>query len=766
MEHEKLQKRIDQWFQRDTKETFLERIKYTFESEKMFEQEQDAVRYGHTLDYILKNISVVLDPDAEIVGQVKLELPTDEQIKEIDDIYKKWWTIPTEERHKKVLFYYSEEWLRCRPYWIFSLGHLGLDWESILALGFGGLKQKARAKLEKSCNQKQKDFLSGAMIIYDAFTAYCLRYADEAQKAGKKKTAETLRHISLKPAENFAQALQLLWIIVLVLQKVCGCGVLNCSRMDKYLRPLYEKGINDGTLTKEKAVELLEEFFYRNNEIMMQTDHMSTEIAPTAHTLELSFDDPNYVTLGGKNPDGTSAVCELSFLIIQAARNLKLRNPFLVIRYHEGIDEEFWRYSCEALRDGTTIVFYNDETMIPALKYFNVEEPEVYDYGFFGCNNPIITPHEGGLRQVWMNLVKPLELALNEGDYPMQPRKNGEKRDCEFDIDDRMIGIMKGAYYGAKTKPIDHIRTMEEFLAVYEEQLNYLMCEFRKGFEHDFEIEQDCTFGKIRIEDCFLRGTVDHAVTWTEGGTKYHKVIAQGCGLATVINALYVIDQVVFKRKEMTLRELADILKNNYRGHEELALKFKNKYAKFGNDCEDVDKFAKIVTDMFIRTIDNNNGPEYLYQLWPAYSTDRDFTTMGQYVGATADGRFAKEQISENQSPVVGTDTAGLTALLNSLAKIPFDKITGGPLNLMIHPSAVSGKDGLKAMCALFQTYMQKGGMQLQPNIVGAETLKCAQKTPDKYRTLSVRVTGYSAFFVEMGKKAQNEMIKRTEHMV
>lgn len=150
--------------------------------------------------------------------------------------------------------------------------------------------------------------------------------------------------------------------------------------------------------------------------------------------------------------------------------------------------------------------------------------------------------------------------------------------------------------------------------------------------------------------------------------------------------------------------------------------------------------------------------------MWPTYSTDRDFTTMGGFVGATPDGRRACEQLSENQSATTGKDLSGTTALLNSVAKVPFEYITGGPLNLRLHPSAVAGEDGLAVMSALFGTYMKKGGMQLQVNVVDAETLKEAQVIPEKYRSLCVRVTGYSAFFVEMGKKAQNELIERTEH--
>ncbi len=247
------------------------------------------------------------------------------------------------------------------------------------------------------------------------------------------------------------------------------------------------------------------------------------------------------------------------------------------------------------------------------------------------------------------------------------------------------------------------------------------------------------------------------------GGTKYHKVIAQGSGLATVVDSLYAMDKLLFQDKRMTPGELAELLEGNFQSDELLGMTLKKKYGKFGNDIEEVDRFAEKVVKIFTDVIAEYNGDQYLYQFFPTVSTDRDFTTMGLYVGATPDGRKMGEQISENQSPTQGMDMAGLTALLNSVSKIPFELITGGPLNVRIHPGSVKGEGGLKNMAALFKTYMQKRGLQLQVNVVDSEMLRSAQADPKKYRNLCVRVTGYSAFFVEMGKKAQEELIARTE---
>ena len=767
MVRRELKKRIEKWFDRDYRETFMERIDLVMEAEQLYQHEKEGLAYGHTLAHILESISQPLEDSELLAGAVAMRIPTEEEEKTIREVYKRWWDIPVEERHKKIFFYYSENWLRCRPYWFPSFGHLALDWEGLLSNGLGSMEYKARERMkDEALTEDQKGFLEGTVLCYQAVSAYIERYAQTAEKKGRSGMAEDLRQIAYGEARTFAQALQLLWMIILIAQKVCGCGVLNLSRMDQYLYPLYERDLREGRLTYEKARELIDEFFFKNNEIMVQTDHMSIETDSTDYTLEVAFDDPNYLILAGKKADGTGGVNPLSWLMVESAEELKLRNPFVVVRYYHGIPTKFWQLVCNAMRNNATIVIYNDETMLPALKHYGVEEPEVYDYGFYGCNDPNIPGDEGGLRQLWFNLVKPLELALNQGDYPMEPRGNSSPRDCQFGPEDRMTGLMTGAYYGIKSKAPEEIRSMDELLEVYEEQLMYLLGEFRKGFEVDFEAEQKETKSRMRIEDCFLRGTVDNAQTWTMGGTKYHKIVAQGCGIATVINALYAIEKLVFTDKEFTLRELSDILRDDFSGNDMLALRLRKKLDKFGNDIDAVDKYAKIVTDLYVRGIERYNGEGYLYQMWPTYSTDRDFTTMGRYVGATPDGRRAGEPISENQSPSEGSDINGITAMLNSVSKIPFDRITGGPLNLRLHPSAVQGDEGLNALCALFQTYMENGGMQLQINVVDAETLRSAQCDPEKYKTLCVRVTGYSAFFVEMGRKAQDELIARTEQMV
>jgi formate C-acetyltransferase len=256
---------------------------------------------------------------------------------------------------------------------------------------------------------------------------------------------------------------------------------------------------------------------------------------------------------------------------------------------------------------------------------------------------------------------------------------------------------------------------------------------------------------------------MEKALTWNDGGSLYNVMTVQGSGLATVVDALAAIKKIVFTDQEMSLANLADVLNQNFDGNENLQNRLKYHLPKFGNDIEWVDWLAQKVVKIFCDEVAAQNNGNYIYNFLPTLSTDRDFTGMGKIVGASADGRNAGDPISENQSPTLGAEREGITALLNSVSKIPFNRITGGPLNLKIHPSAVQGEDGLKALAALLKTYMEMGGLQVQLNILSRQQLLDAQKHPEKYEGLCIRVTGYSAYFVQMGKKAQDEVIRRTE---
>lgn len=772
-----VKKSIENWFEKSDEATFFERIVLQEEAVKKYTDEPYSIRFGHILAHILEHMSIVINPEETLVGSVKEIIPDAEQRAWAEGLSDTWWgpDVPEEKRQEQVSFYFSPGWVRRRNPVFFSLGHLGYDWQTIIDRGLGWYTEQVKTMLAESVYAEDVDrtnFLKGALISYEAHTRFILRYAQQAEelaftssdeKERKRLSALTARctHLATGGARTFQEALQLIWFVTLISQKVAGCGVLNFSRMDQYLLPYYRADVESGILNEATATSLIVEFYNKNNEIMFPADHMSQEHESVLKNLEVTYDDPNYITLGGKLDAKTSGVNELSFLLLEATALLGLKNPFVVIRWHKGIDPSFWRDVVRAMRSNATVVIYNDETMIPALMEFGVEEADVYEYGFYGCNDPNIPGLEGGLRQLWMNIVWPYELALNGG----QPFGDGQRTaDQNFGITDRIqIGLMSGHYVGDTSRGVQEFETMEQFIEEYRRQMVFLLEQYRTIMEEDYRREAQWNKDKIRIEDLFLVGTIENANTWLTGGTKYHPLTVQGSGLATVVNSLSAIDTAVFKEKRYTMAQLREAIAANFVGYEEMRT-YLLKLPKFGNDIEEVDRYAKVAIDIFVDAVlVMNKNREGLYTYRPAVSTDRDYKIMGKWLAASADGRLKGEPISENQSPYHGTDISGMTALLNSVSQVPFSRVTGGPLNLRLHPSSVEGESGLDKLAALLEVFLSKGGMQAQINVVGKKELIEAQKHPEQYKDLCVRVVGYAAYFVQMGKQAQDELIQRTE---
>ena len=773
-----LEQRVKALGDKDYRLTFYERIDYLLQSEQQFQHLCYPLRYAATLRYTLDRMTLVINPDEIIVGSVKEVIPTDEQVQTVQDLTKTWWDVPDKEIQEKVLWFYSHNWLRRRPPWFYSFGHLGFNWEKILTCGLGGLNARARARLsdeDVSADPTKLDFIKGCIASYDALSAFIRRYAGATAKMAENSTSDvdyrhwhelesSFLHLSEHPARTFHEALQLIWFIVFPLMKVCGCGVLDLGRMDQYLLPFYRGDVENGVLTREGAVDLIADFYLKNNEIMSPVDHMSIEDEKVDFTLEMTFDDPNYIILGGLLPGGKPGANELTTLFVEAQHALRLRNPFIVFRYFSDIDEKLWEDTCAAIRDNATIVLYNDNTMIPALTRYGIREEDAYNYGFYGCNDPNITGKQGGLRQFWFNLVKPLEIVLDPNKQCTDFVHDSLPEQTQFPLRDRMIGLMTADYQGPKTAPLNSIESIEELLDEYRKQVRFLLADYRRAIDADIQLEKEINRGRIRIEDCFLDGPVDRALTWNDGGSIYNAITVQGSGLGSVTDSLAATSELVFQDGEMSLSSLAAVLINNFVGYEDVLTLAKHKLSKFGNDIGWVDDLARKIVEIFTDEVARQNSKEHLYFFLPTLSSDRDFTGMGAIVHATPNGRLAGDPISENQSPSVGADKHGLTAMLNSVSRIPFDRVTGGPLNIRIHPSAVQGQNGLKTFAALLKTYMESGGMQAQVNAVSREQLLEAQENPEKYRNLCVRVTGYSAYFVQMGKKAQDELIERTEH--
>jgi trans-4-hydroxy-L-proline dehydratase len=339
----------------------------------------------------------------------------------------------------------------------------------------------------------------------------------------------------------------------------------------------------------------------------------------------------------------------------------------------------------------------------------------------------------------WHNLPKLLELALRDG-----------------------IDPLTGEQVGPETGDIESFYSLEDLLAALQGQIRHAL-EAERALYPPLSPEAlaQCSF---TLESAFLEGCIEHGREWRLGGTKYWHKSQHGVGIATVADSLAAIQQVVFEEGERTLAELRDILDADYVGHEALRLRLRNRCAKYGNDDKGVDAIAARVANLFCDEVLRCNEAPHSVRFWPEIYSYHNNRRMGAQVGATPDGRRRGEVLSENQSPTLGVDRHGPSACLNSIARLPFQRTPGGGTNLKLHPSAVEGEAGLQALSDLMRTYFHNGGQHLQVNVIDAATLREAQQHPERHRSLSVRVVGYSAYFVTLSPEVQEDLIRRTEH--
>ena len=711
----------------DDRVLFLERMEIIKVCAEKYQDYTAGLKFGYTLNELLSNISVVIDEDDLIVGRVPEVLPTEEQERWFEENRRDYFHVP----------------------WFQTTGHLTISWERLLNEGLRGIAKRARKHLDRivgedEVSRSKKDFLWGAIFCCDALETYALRYAQEAESLaqateseGRKlellKIAEVCQQVPTHPARTFHEAVQSVWLVDLVLHAVVGARDFALGRIDQYLYPFYECDLSAGRITPAGAQELIECLFIKCSEIIGYADQAN------ARKRSLCQDSVQYVVLGGQTPGGQDAANPLSTICAKAGR-LNLKQPTVKIRYFEGIDEGFWQEVCRLVRGGGSVGIYNDEVEIPAFTSVGVDLEDARNYVHYGCCNANVPGKEGSLMERWHSLPKYLELAMNNGVDPLT-----------------------GNQVGPQTGEIDRFRTVDDLLETFRLQCRHVLEAERAHYSPlTSETYSRCSF---TLESIFLEDCIENGREWRLGGTKYWHKSQHGCGIGTIADSLAAIQKVVFEDKELTLRELRDILNANFEGHEPLRQKLLNRAPKYGNDDDYVDSIAVKVGNLFCDEVVRCNEEPHSVTFWPEIYTYHHNKGFGANLGATPDGRKRGENISENQSPSYGMDMKGVTACLSSMAKLPGHRTPGGGTNLKLHPSAVEGEEGLATLSNLLKTYFKQGGQHLQLNIIDSSTLKEAQENPDKYKTLSVRVVGYSAYFVTLAKKVQDDIIERMEHV-
>jgi len=591
----------------------------------------------------------------------------------------------------------------------------------------------------------KKEELDSMAICANALIAWAARYADELDEMARheadpsrKQELETMASICRKvPAhapQTFHEALQHYWFIHLgVITEVNPWDSFNPGRLDQHLFPFYQREIEAGTLTRDGAEELLQAFWIKFN------NHPSPpKIGVTAQESN-TYTDFALINLGGVKPDGSDAVNELSYLILDVIEEMRLLQPSSMIQVSKKNPDRFIARTLEILKTGFgQPSIFNTDAIIQELTRQGKEIIDARNGGASGCVETGAFGTEANFLTGYFNLPKVLELTLNNG---FDPRTR------------KQVGLQTG-------EPSD-FNSFEEFLAAFKKQIDYLVgikIEGNNRIDQIFARHLPTPFLSLIIDDCIAKG-----MDYVAGGARYNTSYIQGVGMGTTTDCLSAIKQNVYDNRAISLKSFNEVLLNNFKDNEQLRFDLIYNTPKYGNDDDYADDCLRWLFEAYYEAVNgkpNARGGTHRVNLLPTTC----HIYFGSVLGATPDGRLSGVPVSEGISPVQGADQQGPTAVVKSAAKIDHLRTGGTLLNQKFTPSFFEGEEAIKKLCALIRSYFRLDGHHIQFNVVRADTLKKAQKNPENYRDLIVRVAGYSDYFNDLGEALQNEIILRTEH--
>jgi len=639
-----------------------------------------------------------------------------------------------------------------------GLGHYLPDYVSVLTKGYKKIKEEVELKMKKlnfACtnpsemkeNIEKYHFWKAVTIVCDAAIILSKRYAEKARELAaeevdfqrKKELVEIAKVCDTcleKPATTFHEAIQALWFIQLIAQHLEANGVSQgIGPFDQFMYPYYKKDIKEGMATEEEILELIECFFVKlAEEVILHNKQLASDIA--------NFSMGQHIDLGGQNKDGSDKTNRLSWLCLKAQGDLGLIQPDMSVKWHENIDKEFLLEACRVVRKvNAEPQFINEKAYRESIRSRGYTEEETWNYSMYGCNELGVPSTTGSYIAVFSTPVKSLELALNNGKCMLCGKQIGPKTGdpAKFNSFDDVMKALK---------------IQIEFLMDYISQINAA-----QGIAHTRLAPNP--FASTQMPSCLERGKELNA-----GGVDYYYSKSNLIGLATLSDSLAAIKKFVYEEKKVTLTELVEALKGNFKGKEYLRQMLINKLPKYGNNDSYVDSIAVECLRMWKEIQEKYRdirGGKLKLSYWPGYISNSTHVSIGKEVAATPDGRLSMSPLSDNLSPSQGKDINGLTAALNSVAKLKLNFHNSAVHNVKFSPDAVAGEENLKRFAAAIKTYFKRGGAQLQFNIISADILKEAQRKPEEHRDLVVRVAGYSAVFVELNKAVQDDIIRRTE---
>ena len=649
-----------------------------------------------------------------------------------------------------------------------GVGHLVMDYAKLMRTGFNGLIEEAEANLSKLTKRDpdyadKRDFYEAMIISLKASVRYILRYsaladeraaaeADPQRKKELEAMAENCRQIAAGPARNFWQAIQL-FNFATTLTQIEGNGhSISYGRMDQWLYPYYEADIQAGTITKEFALELIEVLYVKMNNPTKLKD------GGTVKVRQGRGFGGECLTIGGVDRAGNDVTNDLTMIMLEASAHTRMMNPWLLVRMHENTPYELKVKTVECIRAGYGHPkIFNDAPTIRAMMKKGMSLEEARDYAVVGCVEPDLPGKEYGWHDAaYVNAAKMMEMVIN----------GGRCLDCGPHCARWEKCGALGEHLGPDTGSLDTYENFDEVLASVDAQFEYWadqMCSSLNIIDKAHRALKPLPYVSAFFEDCMNTG-----VDLTEGGAEYNGIGPQASGLATCADTLAVIKQLVFEEKRFTGSQLLQAVKDNWKGHEVLyALVNGPKVHHYGNDDDYADELFKYMFECYCRHVAGRptvRGGEFNPGV---YSVSAN-VGMGLNTNASLDGRKNGEAISDNLGPVhtdrCSHDTEGPTALANSVTKVDHSIATNGTLlNMKFPQEAVAGTEGRDNLISFIDEYLAKGAMHVQFNIMSADTMRAAQKKPENYKDMLVRVAGYSAYFVDLGKALQKDLIQRTE---
>lgn len=626
-----------------------------------------------------------------------------------------------------------------------GLGHVAMDYTKLLDHGVVGMKkqiEQARSKMHVSDPDffEKNAFYDACIESLDAMLVFANRYRMLALELSTKETDSTrkqelieianiLSRVPEYPATTFREAIQSFWFMQLIPQIESNGYSVTPGRFDQYMYKYYRADIDKGILDDSTAQELIDCLFLKMSQVMRVDSTQAAEI-------NAGYAVGQNLVVGGITPEGKDATNELTYLCLTANTHINLNQPNLTVRLHKGTPDELYKAVIQSISYGNGMPqVLNDELIIPALVDKGIPLKEARDYIPVGCDEIVVHGMWGRCNGGYLNFAKLVELTINKG------------KDILYE---EPCGVNQSHL---------KLESFDDFLKAFREQLDYavsLQAAEANLTDYIHKITQPLPFVSVFLDDCINKGR-----DCSDGGARYNTTGLVGVGSASCGDSLCAVKALVYYMKLLTLTELYNVLKFDFKDNEALRQRIINHIPKFGNDIDEVDNLVRYVTDSYYEEI-NKYTNHRMGKFWGSLYSVTAQIGLGNKTAALPDGRCAKQPLSDGLSPMYGMDRSGPTAALKSITKINLNRFPNGVIvNQRLAPTLLKSAEGISKMTMLLRSFVSGGGFHWQFNIISNEILKDAQKHPEKYNNLTVRVAGYSAIFTELSTKAQISIMER-----